>query len=103
MLRFLAAFHLDDPSSLKRALTTALGGFVVLAVNPILHARGLPEVSDTALELFAGMLATFVVQSGVKSTVLGKVEAVSASNAAAVAALSTSPIAPTSPSTVLGQ
>ena len=92
MLRILAAFHLDDPGSLKRALTTALGGLVVLAVNPILHAKGLPEVSDTALELFAGMLATFVLQSGAKAAVVAKASAAPLPQPG-----------PTSPSTVLGQ
>ena len=101
-LRILAAFHLDDPASLKRAITTALGGLAILAVNPFLQARGLPTVSDTALELFAGLVAGFVLQSGANSIALKSGQA---KVAVAEMAPPTSPVplAPTSPSTVLGQ
>jgi uncharacterized membrane protein YccC len=74
LLRILAAFHLDDPSSLKRALATMIGGLVVLLIDPILAAKGMPAVSDTALELFAGLIAGFVLQSGAKSAIVAKAE-----------------------------
>lgn len=67
MDKILAAFHLDDPASLKRAIVLALGGVVTLAVNPFLQSKGIPGVSDTALEMFAGLVATFLLQSGLKS------------------------------------
>lgn len=98
MLRILAAFHLDDPASLKRAITTALGGLAILAVNPLLQARGLPIVSDTALELFAGLIAGFVLQSGANSVALKVGQA-----KVAAAEMTPGPLSPASPSTVLGQ
>jgi hypothetical protein len=74
-LRILAAFHLDDPGSLKRAIAIVLGGLAVLLLNPFLAAKGLPPVSDTSLELFAGLVATFVVQSAAKAASVAKSDA----------------------------
>lgn len=75
LLKILAAFHLDSPDSLKRAIATAIGGLAVLLINPFLTSRGMPPVSDTALELFAGLIVGFVLQSGAKSAMIGKAAA----------------------------
>ena len=63
----LAALHLDDPASLKRALTTGVGAVVLLAVNPVLEKYGIPPLSDTVVGVVAALLATFVLQSSSKS------------------------------------
>ena len=67
MSGLLAALHLDSPDSLKRFLVTALGSLCVLAVNPLLQARGLPPVSDGTIEAVAALVAAFVLQSGAAS------------------------------------
>lgn len=84
LLKILAAFHLDAPDSLKRAIATAIGGLVVLLIDPFLLSRGMPPVSDTALQLFAGLIAGFVLQSGAKSAVIGR--AVTSTTPAAILA-----------------
>lgn len=71
MGKLLEAFHLDNPASLKRATAAGLGGIVVL-LAPLLAKWGLPTPSDTQLELFAGIVATFVLQSGVNAGLQAK-------------------------------
>lgn len=83
MNKVLAALHLDDPASLKRAIATALGAAVVLGLNPLLAKWGFPPVSDTSLELFAGVVATFLLQSGINSAAAKKAEAAAAGAKAA--------------------
>lgn len=85
MEKILAAFHLDSPDSLKRALATILGGAALLGLNPYLQSKGLPPVSDEVLMSVAGVLATFILQSGLKSRaqVIADAEAAGAKAAAA--------------------
>lgn len=78
----LKALHLDSPDSLKRVLVTLIGGLCVLLVNPLLTAKGLPPVSDSAIAAFAGLLATFLLQSGANSAT-AKLAAAQAAGAAA--------------------
>ena len=84
MSALLAALHLDSPDSLKRVLVTLLGGLCVLLVNPLLAAKGLPPVSDSTIAAFAGLLATFVLQSGANSAA-GKLAAAKGAGDAAAA------------------
>jgi len=79
----LAVFHLDSPDSLKRAIVTALGGLVLLFVNPLLASKGWPQVSDTGLEAFAGVVATFLLQSGANSATQKLADAKQAGSSAA--------------------
>lgn len=74
LLKILAAFHLDSPDSLKRAIATAIGGLAVLLINPFLVARGLPPVNDVAIEAFAGLLVVYVIQSGAKAALVARAE-----------------------------
>ena len=70
MDKILAALHLDDPASLKRALTSAIGSIVLLGINPLLAAHpawNIPPISDANLGMVAGLLATFILQSGANS------------------------------------
>jgi hypothetical protein len=86
MDKILAALHLDDPASLKRALTSALGTIVLLGVNPLLSSHpawGIPPVSDANLGMVAGLLATFLLQSGANSVAAKLADAKSAGEAAA--------------------
>lgn len=76
----LAAFHLDSPDSLKRALVTLMGGAVLLAA-PLLASHGIPVPSDGVLEVFAGLVAAFVLQSGAKAAVVAHAEAIAATPA----------------------
>lgn len=62
----LAALHLDDPASLKRALATGFGAGVILA-TPFLRAHGIPAPTDEMVLGLAGLVATFVLQSGARS------------------------------------
>lgn len=74
LLKILAAFHLDSPDSLKRAIAIAIGGLAVLLINPFLTSRGMQPVSDTAIEAFAGLLAVYVIQSGGKAALIARAE-----------------------------
>jgi hypothetical protein len=65
--KILAAVGLDNADSLKRAIATAIGAIVTLGINPLLASRGLPTIPAGVLQAVAGLLATFVLQSGVKS------------------------------------
>ena len=80
----LAALHLDSPDSLKRALTTGLGGLALLVINPLLAKWGLPPLSDVTIGSVAMLITTFVLQSGLKS----KAEIIANAEAAGVAAAS---------------
>lgn len=73
LTKILTALHLDDPASLKRAIATVLGTLCLLLVNPLLSKVGLPPVSDEVLLGLAGLIATFVLQSGLKSAAEVKV------------------------------
>ena len=63
-MSFLKFLHLDNPDSLKRSIAAFLGAVAVLAVNPVLAAKGLPPVSDATLEAFAALIVAFLLQSG---------------------------------------
>lgn len=80
LMSILTALHLDSPDSLKRAIATALGAGVVLAA-PLLKSHGLPVPSDEVLLGFAGLVATFVLQSGVKAAAVAHAEAIAATPA----------------------
>lgn len=85
MNKVFEAFHLDDPASLKRVIAAALAGVTVLGLNPLLAKWGLPPVSDTSLELFAGVAATYLLQSGINSAAAKKAEAAALAAKAAAA------------------
>ncbi|MDP1826643.1 MAG: hypothetical protein Q8L48_25455 [Archangium sp.] len=102
MTKLLAALHLNDPASLKRALTAALSAMALLAINPLLIKWHMPPISDAVIASVAGIIAIFVLQSGLKSGAIA-VASLTASTppqapdvaaAAPVAAVSTAPDAP---------
>lgn len=63
-----AALHLNDPASLKRAFTVILTA-VAFFVRPVLQARGVPMPSDEQMTALAGVVATYILQSGAKSII----------------------------------
>lgn len=67
MTRILTALHLSDPSSLKRALTTGISAVMLIIINPFLLKVGLAPLSDGVIASVAGVLAIYVLQSGLKS------------------------------------
>lgn len=67
MTRLLAALHLSDPSSLKRALTTGISAVMLIIINPFLLKVGLAPLSDGVIASVAGVVAIYVLQSGLKS------------------------------------
>ena len=95
MASILAAFGISDPASLKRLLSSAIGGLILLVANPALAHFGMPSVPPGVVEMLVGLLATFVLQSGIKSAVVahaaGKVEAAKVTTAAQALAALTAP------------
>ena len=85
MTALLAAIHLDDPASLKRALASLMGFLTLVLVNPFLSAKGLPVISDANIEAAAAILVTFIAQSGANSVAQKKNDAIAAGDAAAKA------------------
>jgi hypothetical protein len=67
MMRILTALHLSDPSSLKRALTTGISAVMLIIINPFLLKVGLAPLSDGVIASVAGVVAIYVLQSGLKS------------------------------------
>ena len=67
MTRILPALHLSDPSSLKRALTTGISAVMLITINPLLLKVGLTPLSDGVVASVAGVVAIYVLQSGLKS------------------------------------
>jgi hypothetical protein len=67
MTRILTALHLSDPSSLKRALTTGISAAMLITINPFLLKVGLAPLSDGVIASVAGVVAIYVLQSGLKS------------------------------------
>lgn len=67
MNKILEALHLDDPASLKRAIAAGLGGLALLVVNPLLMKNGIAPLSDDTILGVAGIIASFLLQSGAKS------------------------------------
>jgi hypothetical protein len=67
MIKLLTALHLNDPASLKRALTAALSAMVLLAINPLFIKWHMPPISDAVIASVAGVIAIFILQSGLKS------------------------------------
>jgi hypothetical protein len=67
MMRILTALHLSDPSSLKRALTTGISAVMLITINPFLLKVGLAPLSDGVIASVAGVVAIYVLQSGLKS------------------------------------
>lgn len=67
MTRILTALHLSDPSSLKRALTTGISAVMLITINPFLLKVGLAPLSDGVIASVAGVVAIYVLQSGLKS------------------------------------
>ena len=62
MSGILEAMHLDDPASLKRAIALIVGALGVVGVKV-----GMPQVDDNVLALIAGLVATYLAQSGANS------------------------------------
>lgn len=71
MGKFLEAFHLDAPDSLKRFLVMLSAGALTL-VRPLLESKGVPVPSEGALEVVCGLAATFILQSGIKAGLVAK-------------------------------
>ena len=67
MESILAFMHLDDPASRKRAAFALAGGLVTLFANPVLAKLGMEKVGPAEIAAFAGIVATFIAQSGAKS------------------------------------
>lgn len=67
MTKLLTALHLSDPSSLKRALTTGISAVILIIINPLLLKVGLAPLSDGVIASVAGVVAIYVLQSGLKS------------------------------------
>jgi hypothetical protein len=67
MTRILTALHLSDPSSLKRALTTGISAVMLIIINPFLLKVGVAPLSDGVIASVAGVVAIYVLQSGLKS------------------------------------
>ena len=65
MDKFLELFDLQDPAKLKRALS-ALFGVVTVAAAPLLSKYGI-TVDDNQILSFAGIVAAYLIQSGVHS------------------------------------
>lgn len=67
MKRVLAALNIEHPASLKRFLTTLFTAVTLLAINPFLQSRGLPTLDDATLVTVAGLVAAYLLQSGVNT------------------------------------
>jgi len=80
MTKILAVFHLDDPASLKRFLLLVITALISLS-SPTLQKWGIQMPSDGVLEMFVGLVAVFLLQSGIKSAAVSHGEAVAAANA----------------------
>jgi hypothetical protein len=93
MTKLLTILNLSDPASLKRALTTALTAMVLLAINPLLLKLNIPPLSNGVIFSVAGVVAVYILQSGLKSEAI----AVAGLNASSPSA-STAPPAATKPS-----
>jgi hypothetical protein len=65
--RILTAPHLAEPASRKRALTTFLSALMLITINPVLVKLSLTPLSDGVIASVAGLLAVYVLQSGLKS------------------------------------
>lgn len=75
--KILAALKLDNPASLRRFVVLALGGLVVI-VSPYAEKFGLPVPSETTIEVFAAIIVTYLLQSGMTSAAEAKAEGVKA-------------------------
>ena len=81
----LAALHLDQPDSLKRALAALLTPPAVILV-PIINSTVLvkigvvltPEQVTAGMYAVAGVLSTYIFQSGAKAAVVAHADAVAA-------------------------
>ena len=100
MEKLLAALHLDQPDSLKRALVALLGAGAAVAIpalNPVLASHGLPSIPadavTPAVATMAGLLATFLLQSGVKAGMVAIADAEAAGDAAGAAVPAPGPAA----------
>ena len=78
--KILAVFHLDDPASLKRFLLLVITALISLA-SPTLQKWGIQMPSDGVLEMLVGVVAVFLLQSGIKSAAVAHGEAVAAAQA----------------------
>jgi hypothetical protein len=67
MTRILTALHLADPASLKRALTTSISAVMLITINPLLVKLSLAPISDGVIASVAGIVAVYILQSGLKS------------------------------------
>lgn len=67
MTKLLTALHLADPASIKRALTTSISAVMLVTINPLLVKLSLTPISDGVIASVAGMIAVYVLQSGLKS------------------------------------
>ncbi|MCA3016479.1 MAG: hypothetical protein INH41_29200 [Myxococcaceae bacterium] len=67
MTRILTVLHLADPASIKRALTTSISAVMLITINPLLLKLSLAPISDGVIASVAGMVAVYVLQSGLKS------------------------------------
>jgi len=104
MTKLLTALHLNDPASLKRALTAGLSALVLLAINPVLLKWHVPPISDAVIASVAGVIAIFILQSGLKSSAIAVAnltgpDVPDAPDTTPPAASVVTPATPTAPST----
>ena len=69
LTRILTTLHLTNPASLKRGLTTASTAAVLLTINPILTAFRAQPISTATIASVAGLIAVYVLQSGLHSAI----------------------------------
>lgn len=73
MQKLLAVMHLDNPASLKRFVVMVFSTLLVV-LSPLLTKYGLPAPTDVQLEVFAGIVVTYLLQSGYGSVAAAKIE-----------------------------
>jgi ABC-type Co2+ transport system permease subunit len=83
--KLLAAVHLDDPASLKRFIVLVLSTIGLGIINPVLESKGLPVLTDTHILAIAGVILTWLAQSGANSVAQKKADSVTAGASAAAA------------------
>lgn len=71
MTKLLEAVHLDSPDSMKRFLVLVFS-LAALLLAPLVAKLGIPMPDDTQIAAFAGVVAAFLAQSGLKAALAAK-------------------------------
>jgi hypothetical protein len=69
LTRVLTTLHLANPDSLSRGLITGSSAAALLAINPILTAFHWTTISNSTIASVAGLIAVYVLQSGLHSAI----------------------------------